>query len=474
MSFSSNLNVHVPWLRLADLLDLPVSSQLLPAVTRCPLCTRHRLTIWEDRVCKGQWFHCRDCQKSGDLIQLAAKTWDLSLAATIAKLARNDFDVSTDKELVRRYLHDLVERRRRGAVFWKEARHRPFHSSTTAGRLIQELRLSCDVSAERAESGPKRLIGLATVQEVEMLRAVHAKAEPSYRRVFQGQHWDDVLVVPFRDLPQRICGFLCVGRNGDLTKDVAYQSLALHGAGNPGFETACEGGLAMHPEALDLAEAWDNTVLITDNAVRMLQLQFRHFEQSTQPLPIAAWHYGQSKAAGVRTRHAWQMLAGKTLVFWMPFPSAEVLSQAIAQNGRLCTHGPLSNDADGWRCYLNKMSSRDLFKRLVGGSKPWAEIVADLAVNAADNVLEELFAQLEIHGVALDRVLKICPSAAKKRIVTILARSGKGATISMNGLEIFEQEDAWWVTLKGRQELVFDAVLQITEVIQHSQSKKIY
>lgn len=335
--------------------------------------------------------------------------------------------------------------------------------------MIQELRLSCDVSPERAESGPKRLLGLATSKEVEQLRLLQPSRGPSWQRIFSGMNWDDVLVIPFRDLPQRLCGFLCVGRNGDPEKDVVYQSMGYHGTSSGG----AEGGLAMHPDVPSIAQDWDNTVLVTDNAVRMLQVQFRHFEQSTHPLPIAAWFCGRQQTH-TRTKHAWQMLSDKSLVFWMPFPSAEVLSQAIAQNGKLCTHGPLTNDSEGWRLYLNKMSSRDLFKRLVTGAKHWTEVVADLAATAEDSVLEELFLQLSIHGVALDRVLKLCPSTAKRRIMAVLARSTKGATVSMNGIEIYEKDDAWWTTYKNKQELVADAVLQITEIVHHSQSKKFY
>jgi hypothetical protein len=312
-------------------------------------------------------------------------------------------------------------------------------------------------------------LGLATSKEVEQLRLLQPSRGPSWQRVFSGMHWDDVLVVPFRDLPQRLCGFLCVGRNGDPEKDVVYQSMGYHGTSPSG----AEGGLAMHPDVPAIAQDWDNTVLVTDNAVRMLQVQFRHFEQSTHPLPIAAWFCGRQQTH-TRTKHAWQILSDKSLVFWMPFPSAEVLGQAIAQNGKLCTHGPYTNDSEGWRLYLNKMSSRDLFKRLVTGAKHWTEVVADLAATAEDSVLEELFLQLSIHGVALDRVLKICPSASKRRIMAVLARSNKGASVSMNGIEIYEKDDAWWTTCKNKNELVADAVLQITEVVHHSQSKKFF
>ena len=35
----------------------------------------------------GAWFHCPDCGRAGDLIELAAAVWGMGLAAALDKLA---------------------------------------------------------------------------------------------------------------------------------------------------------------------------------------------------------------------------------------------------------------------------------------------------------------------------------------------------------------------------------------------------
>ena len=92
-----SLSARVPWLWLLGQLEVVVPSPVLPAIfLRCPLCGHAQLTIMEDYLTGGQWFYCRNCDESGDMIELAAKAWGLSIAGTIIKLARRGFDLPTD------------------------------------------------------------------------------------------------------------------------------------------------------------------------------------------------------------------------------------------------------------------------------------------------------------------------------------------------------------------------------------------
>lgn len=470
------MNTHVPWGRLLEFLNLPVRSQVLPAVTSCPLCNQQRLVIYDDNVFGGQWFYCQDCRKSGDLIQLAGKVWNLSLAAVIAKLARNDFNIPVEKNVVSDYLRVTVENRRRTSLFWKEARHRPFHSSTTVGRLIQELRLTCDVPNSREEAGPRRMLGVSNRHEVERLWhpnfSTLAGGARNQKRSFTGEHWDDLLVVPFRDLPNRYCGFLCIGRDGDPAKDFVYHRTLTASVPGGRYHPE-EGGLAMHPEALAACDEWDNRLLATDNTVRMLQIQFRHFEQSTRPLPIAAWHV-QNSRINVRTRHAWQWVKDKQIVFWMPFPSAETLSQAVSLDASIATNGPGQDDPTSWRSYLSKLAPRDLVKRLFDSSKHWTDVLAAMAESQTGDVLENLLLKLELSGLDLSRTIKLCSPRAAKRLRELLRKTDKGGSVQVNGRTFYEKNDGWYCQVQGREELIVDAVLQIEEIVQHTKTKVNY
>jgi hypothetical protein len=84
----NTLNVHFPWPQTARLLGLERMDNALPSRGRCPLCQAGRFGVYEDTVQGGAWFSCPDCSRAGDLIELAAAVWGLSLSAALRKLAR--------------------------------------------------------------------------------------------------------------------------------------------------------------------------------------------------------------------------------------------------------------------------------------------------------------------------------------------------------------------------------------------------
>ena len=117
-----SLNARVPWLSLLSQLEVVVPSPVLPAVfLRCPLCGHSRLTIMEDYLAEGETFHCRNCNESGDMIELAAKAWGLSIKATIIKLTRRGFDLPIDDATIHGYLAEHVEYRKRLSRLWQES-----------------------------------------------------------------------------------------------------------------------------------------------------------------------------------------------------------------------------------------------------------------------------------------------------------------------------------------------------------------
>jgi hypothetical protein len=107
-------------------------------------------------------------------------------------------------------------------------------------------------SAEDWKSRTGRFIGSANRKEtdavLEPTRTANWDAVKTKRsgscpsRNFTGKKWDDLLVIPYWDLPGRICAFLFIGRDGKMHQDVKYKSL-IHGSD--------EAGLAMLPALMD-------------------------------------------------------------------------------------------------------------------------------------------------------------------------------------------------------------------------------
>jgi len=92
-----SLNADVSWEWLLDRLESKVQSHVLPAVAQCPICRLGLVRIYHDHISGGQWHWCPSCGGSGDMIELAAKAWGLSITATVIKLHRIGFQVTGDR-----------------------------------------------------------------------------------------------------------------------------------------------------------------------------------------------------------------------------------------------------------------------------------------------------------------------------------------------------------------------------------------
>lgn len=102
-----SLNEHVYWSYLSGHLGLSSFDPVLPTSTACPLCLAGEMSVFDDPVEGGQWFHCPDCGRQGDMIELAAKVWSLSLPATIHKLVRNSYHLPHEPQDIGQYLFRL-------------------------------------------------------------------------------------------------------------------------------------------------------------------------------------------------------------------------------------------------------------------------------------------------------------------------------------------------------------------------------
>src|SRR5688572_20314956 len=86
---SSSVNRFAAFGQVLPLLELRPPGPALPLAVRCPFCGKTAgLFIYRDVTYGGEWSHCRGCDFSGDMIELAAGVWKLDVRAAAAKLAR--------------------------------------------------------------------------------------------------------------------------------------------------------------------------------------------------------------------------------------------------------------------------------------------------------------------------------------------------------------------------------------------------
>ena len=148
-----SLNSRISHPKLLDLLGCTVRTQSLPQLTICPMCRQGGMQILIDHVDGGAWYHCQACNRSGDLIELAAEVWKLEVPQAIMYLASKGFDAPTDEKAINRYLREHVDYRQRLNQLWVEAQRGLIASSYPLMRVVSRLRLDWSHS-DRWHEGP--------------------------------------------------------------------------------------------------------------------------------------------------------------------------------------------------------------------------------------------------------------------------------------------------------------------------------
>lgn len=275
----------------------------LPCAFECPICPSGVLMISSDPILGGSWAACRSCEFSGDMIELVARKQDIEVNEAATFLSDSGlFRGRPSPQQVDEYLEAYVYYRQRVNEFWEKARQRPVSEMSQGGKhLLIDLGLGTHAWNQRWEEREAQLFGVAEAREVEELfsplsyqeqsrvnrngRATTRRGSgPGRRRVFRGDRWGEVLVVPHWDRPGRIIGFTFIGRSGDPRNgDIVYKRLN-YGQSNAALK---ECGVAMLPAAPSGQHGiYGNTVFVFTDIRAAIVLQARHFRSSREPLPI--------------------------------------------------------------------------------------------------------------------------------------------------------------------------------------------
>lgn len=461
-------------------LGVKPSTRLLPARTKCPLCSEPAsLRVYEDSIYGGEWYFCERCLAAGDSLQLAARAWQISIKAAAVKLCQTGVLAAVDPSVMRQH-EDILRFRKRHEQFWHNACNRLLHGSTGLPKAIHGLGWRTDVPAQRFAAGPGRLFGRGSREEIERLFHPFARSNTATDRVFRGRGWDDVLLVlPLFHLPGQISGYAFIGRDGRLDADVVYRAAAPpHMTGPSRSPTyVYEGGLHGHPDAAAAAARFDNTLVTINDALLATDWQLRNFAGSTQPLPLIAWtdQWGHNGKRRLRTQNAWQRLGDHNVVFWIPDNDAEAWRQAVLRNGRVAGLGvrPDRTDAESLYRYVRRQDPRGLLETIIRKSLPWPQALDQLAAKSRPRELETLLLELLGAGCTTAEIAKRCGPAVRKCFAEMPAMQQEKIGASRGDAVVFEQDDAWFRRdADGRVAQVCGAALRIDHVVHMPRSGK--
>ena len=402
----------------------------------------------------------------------------MGLPAALDKLARLGAPLppaALTPERVADYLRDYPGYRQRLAALWQQAQAwLPQARSPALARLRARLHLTDALDRDRWRDGPGQLFGALPHADVEAAwcpqstgqgGAPHAeryRLNPSRGRVFPGRGWGDVLVVPYADLPGRICAFEFLGRDGSAADRVfrAHRTLARGGSNQYARQPPhrAEAGLAGLGTVDAALPCWGRTVFAVEDVALALRLQLHNCPTSLRPLPLVCWYDGDRAV----TRSAWRVLADRPVIFWAWRLQPSVLAQAMQADGQLVVAGPEELSARTLDHYLRSREPYDRLRQFQRRARPWREAVRLWAEGQPDGVIEELLLGLESYRLDVRQLARECGGG---RLETLLPPSPRPRTVRVGPRTVVERADGWYYVRRGGAEVpLINAVLRIDVV----------
>jgi hypothetical protein len=290
---------------------------------------------------------------------------------------------------------------------------------------------------------------------------------------FQGKRWGPLVAIPFNDLPQRIAGYLFIGRQARPGAD--YEFILLDEPDLKG-EKKSDIGVCMY-EVMDSTiayrETFRDTVFVFNDPIQALKMQARHMRDSELPLPIVSTYSAKMLRNGTKsnqrtwelvTHSVWNTRPDKTFVFWSATVSPDVFINAARADGRvyICKSLLITSRNPGhvWLQIIQQQA------------RPWAEVLEKelLAMDEATacdfianlDFAPETLAQFQ-HGVC-DK-LRILMESNRPQVRTL-------RVAVIRATRVVETPAGW--TLEKTGEVISNVILRVDKIVSHTDSDDPY
>lgn len=415
------------------------------------------------------------------MIELLSVGWNLSIRAALLKYAAKNSSLPAEVTLpatVERYSREHIESRQRFATFWEEAKqrllHRPGREIVT---LLRQLNLYCEISQERWSAGPGKLLGSASRKSVELLfhpgiaKQDHNRIS-SHRTVFTGRNWQNVLIIPYYQLPGKLSGFVFLGSGailGDSTKGIVYKAIP------PVYLAPTKTinlGLGLLTTVQDAESKWGKIVFALEDPILALQLQMKQFFQNQRPLPLVTWSDRDDYPPST-----WHCLQNKKLVFWPRKFTSRVVGQAKHNNAWISTAGPAQDSDRSLESYVIDTFNKGLLRRIVAKAKRWQKAMASRLGGVSNTEAEELLLKLQLTASELNAVLQECDEETITRVQRLVREDIAEKVTVLNRREVYETEQGWYLNSNSKskpRELLCNAILRIDQVLYNQQTESAY
>ncbi len=436
MGPKSSLSRFFDWSQVLPRLGNTAVVAALPTVVGCPLCGRPQLHVYPDHQFASQWLHCRACEASGDIIELAAATWKLGLPATLEKLQGWDLAKPGFAEADLAPYLQLHARRQQVAKLWRQARDYTQWPNAAEIRTTQrKLGIYPEYTADEWPRRGGQFVGVLDREQLGSLwpkESKHARIPPAWKQCF---------VIPLEALPGQLVGFLvrdagnspepplyypCYRRNARQAASVAFLDAVVQ---NPQFQLA--------EILVAMPDPWE-----------VLRWQLRWLREHQQPLPLVSVRTAPTPYGGPPALPA-------NCVFWSPTWQPAIVQQAQAVDGRLAIGRPTLYA-------LERNQPLTWLRFCRGQARSWQTRLETQLQQLPDAEAAEHLRQLAFGEEVLQEFIQRCLPRTQKRLYRLLTEQHVQRIITYCRTPILERRSGWYHQKAGAR--LCNARIRLEEV----------
>jgi len=460
------------WQQVLPLLGVAVTNSLLPQRFQCPLCHKDRLRVYPDTILGGEWFHCLACKSSGNMIDLLCKAWNLPAEAAIrkAQVSGGILPVSASSDtVIADYLGTTHRRNTIINDFWERAKKYFIKSESQQLRFLQQhIGVAGQLGQDWSNKGGM-FVGAATHHEFnDCVTSKGPSTAPRIRgtmfRAGNEGKWGDVLVLPFYDLPGRICAFMCVGRQGrEIDKLI-----------RPVFGTSSQGetGVSMLSSLFSKhTPRLGNDIFVMDDPIMALRLQLRHLKENSLPLPMVGAYTSDNGRMG--SKAVWNWLPTSKTICWSASPGVPLLRLAKLAKSQVSAVA-----AADWNIEGSLRYNRDPVAWLQAAAvkaNNWRDVLREKLRPLSLHAVQEILLDIDLCGPELRCFIDDSDAELQTKLQDVVANNSIVTRVRFEQHNVYEHDDSWYIRKSGTSDLLIsNAIVRVTQVLTATNEKTYY
>lgn len=434
------------------------ATEVLPQTGPCPQCNSRSLSIYKDNTNLGYWHNCSCCQQHGDLIELTSKVTGSPLRETVDKLIENDLFIENyrdqiNSDVISSYEKLIVNKRIKAERLWEKAsKYLPQSGNNLRNmRINMELATHDDSQNWRIRGG--EYVGAVSKEEITELFFDENKSKNFLFRKHDGKFakWDEALLMPLYDLPNRLTGFYFASPDHDLEYRSIYNIDELY----PGITMPDVTGLG------PVTSIGDTLFLLLDPELA-LRLHIRHFMNYDYKLPIVAT-LPQLPVSAIISNNS----SVRKIVVWCRNLDANAFRHAAALNANLILNTAVLEPVEK---QIRRASSLQWLKEVYSQSRAWQDLLEEVLTDLPIFEINDFIDSINIDRYQLRFFLENCRPKLRERLDKAYKSKNSYKSVIINNHSIYEANNVWF--LEKSNEVLSDAIVRIENIVFDNENNK--